>query len=559
MNNRFAGRRAGGPRPTMAPTKLLTLAALLALASAAGCSTEARGPGGKVLRLAFSEDPPQLDSTRSTDQVSIRVLGWVMEGLTRYGRTGEIVPGVAERWEIGERRAVFHLREGARWADGKPVTAHDFVFAWRTAVDPRTASEYAFILYPVKNAEAVNAGKLPVSALGVRARDARTLEVELERPTGYFLSLTAFATYLPVREDFYQARPGRYAADAQDLLANGPFILTRWVHAASLTFEKNPLYWDAARVAIDRIEVPYFTQDPSTSYNLFKDGKIDLAGLDRDLLGRAQADRYKIKSFASGSVFYAEFNHREGRPTRNHHLRKAIQLVFNPKEYVSKVIGVPGSRPATALIPSWVPGVERPFRKEYPVAPVRPDLDEARRQLELARKELGGTIPPLVWLTGDDPFTARESEYFQYLLKSRLGVTLKIDKQTFKQRLAKMTSGEFDIVSAGWGPDYPDAMTFADLFASWNENNRGRWRNERYDALIRKAQQSADAKVRMDAMAEAERILLDDVGVLLKSEAAGLYVHAPRVTGIVRHVVGPDPDFSYARIEEPEEGASARL
>jgi oligopeptide transport system substrate-binding protein len=542
----------------MTTARTLTIAALLL---ALGCSSgEASGvPAGKVLRLAFGEEPPQLDSTRATDQVSIFVLGHVMEGLTRYGKSGDIVPGMAERWEIGDRRAVFHLRADARWADGQPVTAHDFVFAWRTAVDPKTASEYAFILYPVKNAEAVNGGKLPVTALGVRARDDRTLEIELERPTGHFLALTAFATYLPVREDFYRSRHGRYAADAKDLLANGPFVLTRWIHGASLAFERNPLYWDAARVDIERIEVPYFTQDPSTRYNLFKDGKIDMTGLDRDLLGRAQADRYKIKSFASGSVFYAEFNHREGRATRNYHLRKAIQLVFDPKEYVSKVIGIPGFRPAVALIPAWVHGVEKPFRKEHPVEPVRLDLDEARRHLEVARRELGGGIPPLVWLTGDDPFTARESEYFQYLLKSRLGIDLRIDKQTFKQRLAKMTSGEFDMVSAGWGPDYPDAMTFADLFASWNENNRGRWRDERYDALIRKAQQTADQKVRMEAMAQAERILLDDVAVLLKSEAGGVYVHSPRLTGIVRHVVGPDPDYSHARVEGAEGAPRAGL
>lgn len=533
--------------------------ALGALLLPLGCSSgEApRAPAGNVLRLAMSEEPPQLDSTRATDQVSIFVLGHVMEGLTRYGKGGEIVPGVAERWELGERQAVFHLREAARWSDGKPVTAHDFVFGWRTAVDPKTASEYAFILYPVKNGEAVNAGKLPASALGVRALDDRTLEVELERPTGYFLGLTAFATYLPVREDFYRARPGRYAADAQDLLSNGPFVLTRWVHAASLTFEKNPRYWDAARVSIDRIEVPHITADPGTRYNLFKDGKIDLTGLDRDLLGRAQADRFKMKSFDSGSVFYAEFNHREGRPTANLHLRKAIQLVFDPNEYVSKVIGIPGTRPGAGLIPRWVPGVERSFRREYPLEAARPDLDEARRQLELARRELGGTIPAIVWLTGDDPNTAREAEYFQYLLRSRLGIELKIDKQTFKQRLAKMTQGDFDIVSAGWGPDYADAMTFADLFTSWNENNRGRWRNARYDALIREAQETADPRTRTDAMAEAERILLDDVGILPKSEGASIYVHSPRVTGIVRHVVGPDPDYSHARIVDA--GADAGL
>ncbi|MBI5440725.1 MAG: peptide ABC transporter substrate-binding protein [Deltaproteobacteria bacterium] len=526
-------------------------AILLLLAPGCSGGDGQRAPAARnVLRLAMAEEPPQLDSTRATDSVSIFVLGHVMEGLTRYGSRGEIVPGVAERWELGERSATFHLRAEARWADGKPVTAHDFVFAWRTAVDPKTASEYAFILYPVKNAEAVNAGKLPSSALGVRAVDDGTLAVELERPTGYFLGLTAFATYLPLREDFYRARPGRYAADAKDLLGNGPFLLSRWVHAASLTLVRNPRYWDAGRVRIERIEVPYFTQDPNTRYNLFKDGKIDMTGLDRDLLGRAQADRFRMRSFATGTLFYSEFNHRPGRPTANYHLRKAIQLVFNPNEYVSKVIGVPGTRPGVSLFPSWVPGVEKPLRAEYPVEPVRPDLDEARRQLELAKRELGGRIPPLVWLTGDDPVTAREAEYFQYLLSSRLGIALRIDKQTFKQRLAKMTHGDFDIVAAGWGPDYPDAMTFADLFASWNENNRGRWQNARYDALIREAQATVDARRRIEAMARAERILLDEVGILPKSETAVIYVVSPRLTGIVRHVVGPDPDYTGAVIRD---------
>jgi oligopeptide transport system substrate-binding protein len=526
---------------------------LPALVLSSACSSgerPGRGEDEKVLRLAMAEDPPQLDSTRATDQVSMFVLGHVMEGLTRYGKGGEAAPGVAERWELRERGATFHLREDARWADGQPVTAHDFVFAWRTAVDPKNASEYAFILYPLRNAEAVNGGKLPPTALGVRALDDRTLEVELERPTGYFLGLTAFATYLPVREDFYRARPGRYGASAKDLLSNGPFVLTRWVHGASLSFEKNPRYWNAAQVAIDRIEVPYMTTDPSTRYNLFKDGKIDMTGLDRDLLGQAMADRFKMRSFATGSVFYMEFNHREGRPTANYHLRKAIQLVFNSNEYVSKVIGIPGTRPGVTLIPHWVQGVEMPFRKEHPVEPVRPDLEAARRHLELARQDLGGTIPPIVWLTGDSPFTARESEYFQYLFRSRLGLELKIDKQTFKQRLAKMTHGEFDIVSAGWGPDYPDPMTFADLFASWNENNRGRWRNAQFDALIRQALETADPRERMEAMARAERILLADVAILPTSETASIYVHSPRLTGIVRHVVGPDPDYSQARIVE---------
>jgi oligopeptide transport system substrate-binding protein len=255
-----------------------------------------------------------------------------------------------------------------------------------------------------------------------------------------------------------------------------------------------------------------------------------------------------MKSFADGSLFYMEFNHREGRPTRNRNLRKAIQLAFDPAEYVSKVIGVPGNRPGVGLIPRWLRGVEGPFRQEYPLDPVPVDLAAARRHLEAARAELGGAIPPLVWLTGDTPFSAREAEYFQRVFAKRLGIELKIDKQIFKQRLAMMTAGQFDIVAAGWGPDYADPMTFADLWTSWNENNRGRWRSAEYDALIRRAQATADPRARMDAMAAAERIALDDLAVLPTVERSTIYAHGRRVTGIVRHVVGPDPDYTSARI-----------
>jgi oligopeptide transport system substrate-binding protein len=531
-----------------------TVAATLAVVLAFVSSLPRPAAGAeRVIRLAISQEPPQLDSTRGTDSVSAFVVGHVKEGLTRYGKNGEIVPGVARSWRVEARRATFRLREEARWADGKPVTARDFVFAWRTAVDPRTASEYAFILYPIKNAEAVNRGRLPPAALGVSARDDHTLEIELEKPCGYFLGLTAFTTYLPVREDFYASRPGRYAADASDLLSNGPFVLTRWVHGAALTLEKNPLYWDAGRIRIDRIEIPYITSDANARFNLFKDGKVDvLETIGRDELELAQAERFRMKSFADGSLYFMEFNHREGRPTASWNLRKAIQLAFQPKEYVSRVVGIPGSRPGLSLIPQWMPGRERAFRKEYPLEPARPDLAAARRHLEAAKAELGGTIPPLVWLTGDTPGAAREAEYFQRVLATRLGIELRIDKQIFKQRLAKMTAGQFDIVSAGWRPDYADPMTYADLLASWNENNRGRYRSARFDALIRRAQATADPKERMDAMAAAERIAFDDVAVLPLYERTLIYVHSRRVDGIVRHQIGPDPDYTFATVEPGE-------
>lgn len=509
-----------------------------------------RAEGERVVRLVATAEPPQLNSAKATDAESFVVLSHITEGLTRLGKKGEIVPGIAERWEIRDDGATFYLRRGALWADGKPVTAHDFMFAWRTAVDPKTASEYAFIVYPIKNGEAINQGKLPPSALGVSAPDDWTLEVQFEKPCGYFLGLTAFSTYRPIREDVYEKFGARYAADADKLVGNGPFNLTEWTHGASLTMVKNPLFWAADRIQLDRIEVPYITTDGNTVYNLFLDGKIDMIRqFGSTQLPRAMADRLNLKLFDEGSVWYLGFNHRPGRPTSNYHLRKALQLAFDPKPFVSRVVAIPGSRPGISPIASWVPGVSRRFRAEHPMEPIRVDVEAAQRHLEQAREELGGSLPALTLLAGDTPASGRFAEYFQNLYAERLGLKIRIDLQIFKQRLAKMTAGDYDFVFAGWSPDFADAMTYADLFASWNLNNRGRYNNPRYDALIRKAQGTSEPRTRMDAMAAAERLLIEDAGIIMLYERVKLYSVHPRVSGLVRHVVGADTDLAWASVE----------
>jgi oligopeptide transport system substrate-binding protein len=472
-----------------------------------------------------------------------------MEGLTRAGNDGKPAPGVAESWKLSDSGATFKIRPTARWSDGKPVTAHDFVYAWRTVVDPKNASEYGFILGPIKNAEKILAKKLPAESLGVKATDDRTLEVEFEKPCGYFLALTSFATYFPVREDFHRSLGERYGAEAQNLLYNGPFMLTQWVHGASLRLQKNPQYWNASTIALDAIDIPYITPDDSSRFNLFKDGKIDLVHLSKNTLQTAMRERFRMRKFVDGTVFYLEFNFREGRILRNKNLRKAIQAVFDPEEYTDKVVSIPGTLAGTTLIPSWIAGKKGLFRQDYPFVRPKPDLRAAKAYLQAALKELQlQSPPPIVWLTGDSPGSSKEAEYFQNLLKSTLGIELKIDKQIFKQRLAKMSSGDFDIVSAGWGPDYNDPMTFADLKTSWNENNRGRWSHPRYDALIRQAQATTRPEVRMDAMAEAERLLLDELPILPLYERSVVYTQSPRLSHVVRRSVGFDPDYTEARL-----------
>ena len=312
-----------------------------------------------TVTLALSQEPPQLDSTRGTDQVSFRILGHVMEGLLRYDANNRLVGGVAERWEVRDLSATFWLRPDARWSNGDAVTAHDFVFSWRKVLEPANASEYAFILYGIKNAEAVNRGQLPLEELGVRAEGDRVLHVDFARPVPYFDKLTAFATYNPINEAFYESTNGRYGADATDLLYNGPFTIASWVHGASLRLEKNTAYWAADRIRLNVIDHAYITTDTNATLNLFKDGKVALAGLNAENLDDAMQQRWKIKRFADGSVYYIGLNHRPDRLTSNDHLRKALQAVNDPAELVYKIIKLPGNLPAESLFPVWLEGRAR--------------------------------------------------------------------------------------------------------------------------------------------------------------------------------------------------------
>jgi oligopeptide transport system substrate-binding protein len=215
---------------------------------------------------------------------------------------------------------------------------------------------------------------------------------------------------------------------------------------------------------------------------------------------------------------------------------------------VNRVLATPGNLRGESLFPVWINGVEDKFRREYPAPRAAYDIALARQYLNKAKEELGGTIPPLVLLASDSPTAAKQAEYMQGTLSSKLGIDLKIDIQTFKQRLAKMTAGEFDIVAAGWGPDFDDIMTFGDLFASWNLNNRGRFSNPEYDRLVRVAMNNTDPKIRMDAMGEMQQILHDEAVILPQYEQGVIYLLHPKVKGVVRRVVGADPDFTHARV-----------
>ena len=505
----------------------------------------------RSIAIAISQEPPDLNTTTSTDSISFMVLNHIMEGLLSYDKDQNLVAGVAESWELRDDGATFKLRKDSRWSDGTRVTAHDFVFAWRKVLEPATGSQYAFILYPVTNAQAINEGKLASTELGVVAVDDYTLEVSLFQPCPYFLGLTAFGILNPVKQSFYESRGERYAANIDDLLFNGPFVLSKWVHGAALKMEKNQEYWGRDKVWLNSIDVPYITEDPNARMNLYRDGRIAMvSGLNEESLLGALRERMQIKTFLDGAVYFIEFNCRDGRISANKNFRKAIQAVFNTEDLVYKVQGSPGSYPVYTLYPRWMKGVNEAFVREYPQTKPELNLEKARQYMAAAKQELGYEVfPSITLLAGDSPGSQKSSEYIQTLLKQTLGLSVKVDAQIFKQRLAKMTAGDFDLVMAGWGPDYNDLLTYGDLFASYNLNNRGRYNNPEYDRWVKVAQSSLEPVERMKAFNELQKIIKEDVVILPLYESGVVYVQHSSLKDVARRAIGGDPNFNFAYIE----------
>lgn len=534
-------------------TTLLLCCAPIGLAA---CGDEARpqDPPARIT-LYLGTEPPSLNTLISEDNTSYQIIDHITEGLLGFDQDHRLIPAVAERWEFDPRRgATFHLRRDARWSDGSPVTADDFVFAWRQVVDPRVGSGYAYIMYAVRNGEAINRGRLPVEALGVSAPDAHTLVVELERPTPYFLSLTAFSVYRPIKEYFYRQKGQRYAADAADLLYNGPFVISRWIHGADLRLEKNPQYWNRDAVAIDEIAYPYFTSDASAVLNLYRDGQLSMADLGDQGIKVALQEHYNIRIKEPGVVNFLGFNLRPGHSTRSYALRRAIQAVVDPMELAGRVIGRPGTEPGVSLFPAWM---RRRFMDgEALYEAPRLDADAIATLLARADDELPGRgIPAISLLIQDDASSARLAEYLQRVFAEKLSIQLRIDRQAFKQLLAKTDAADYDIVQGSWAPDFDDPLAYANALITRYADGSRVFQDADVDRVLEVAATSDDAMARKAAFRELHRLVVERIPfvpiIVTGGSQFALYVQDPRLTGVRRSNIAGDPNFNFARLAAP--------
>ncbi|MFD2702214.1 peptide ABC transporter substrate-binding protein [Paenibacillus shunpengii] len=510
-------------------------------------SGEGNAPAEQVLNINLSAEPPTFDPAQAQDSQTNTVLKLMYEGLVRMGEDGNPVPGVAESWEVSEdgKEYVFTLREDAKWSNGDPVTANDFVFAWKRVLDPAStpAPPYAYQLYYIENAEQFNTGEITdFSQVGVEAVDEKTLKVKLVNPTPYFLGLTSFYTYYPVHSSV--DGNDKWATNKDSMVVNGPFTLTEWTTGQKIQVTKNEQYWDKANINLARVDMS-LTNSGATELSSYRNGEIDYAGapngeIPTDQIKGVQSelpDEFNVKGIAS--TYYYMFNV-TAEPFQNAKIRKAFAMSINRQAIVDNVT-LGGQLPAFGFVPPGIKGASEEFRTEVEDAYFEENAEEAKRLLEEGMKEEGYTTLPKVTLIYNS------SEAHQKLAvavadmwKNALGVEVATQNQEWGVFLETRKNLNYQVARAGWSADYNDPMTFMDMWTTGNGNNDSGYANPEYDALIKQAAVEQDAAKRNDLFAQAEKMLVEEDMVI-----APLYYYT-NVSLTKPYLKGVSLDFSGA-------------
>lgn len=513
--------------------------------------SESDRSGKKVLNLSLENDIQDLNQVTTTDGISFDILNNVMEGLYRLDADNNPQPAMAESVDISddELTYTFHLRDGIKWSNGEEVTAHDFVFSWLRALHPDTAGSYSFIISDyIKGAEAYANGEATEEEVGIKALNDKTLIVELNDPTPFFLGLTAFATYFPLNEDFINEVGDQFALDHESILYNGPFVLTEYDQAVGVKMEKNEHYWDIENVEVDEISMRVI-KEKSTELNLYESGELDRITLSSNDVDEFR-DSEEYGTVTEFTSWYLQFNLGK-EPFDNFNIRKAFQLAYDPKLLATNVLNN-GSEPAYSLLPPGMHGVDgQPFR-DIAGEVIEPDFEKAKEYLEKGLEEIGGELPPIELLTADDTVAKDTATFVQSQLKENLGVDVSIVTKPYSGRLDSMREDDYQFVISKWGADYNDAMTYLALWVGEPAIPfRGNYHNPEYMNLVYKAQEEKDEHKRIEMLMEAERILLEEDAVLgpLYYEGSA-YLQKSYIKNLVLHPYGARLDLKYVTFDE---------
>ena len=510
---------------------------------AAAETKAAEAAKGNALNVHIDVEVASMDPQIATDGTSFEVIADTTDGLYELDADGNPVPALAESVDKSADglTLTYHLRD-AKWSNGTPVTAKDFVFAWRRAVNPVTASEYAFIvgIAGIKNADAVSSGEKPLEELGVTAVDDKTLKVELDVPVPFFESLMAFPTFYPVNEEFFTKCGDQYASTPDTLLSNGPFKITAYEPAATtITLEKNPDYWDAGKVKLDGINYQVI-KDSQQAMLAYQNGDLDLVTLSGEQVEQFQADP-EFKNIMAGYLWYMSPNTKVAG-LENLNLRKALSLCFD-KEAVCKNILKDGSIPAYFAVPTLLAtGPDgKDYREDAGSNYFKTDKAEALKYWEEAKEELGVESLTYTMIVEDTESAINVAQFLQSEIQTTLpGITINLEQMPKKNRVERMQEGTFELGLTRWGPDYADPMTYLDMWITDSPNNYGFWSNAEYDSIIQSAKKgdlALDPAARWKALIGAEKIVCDNAVIFPVYQKGNAVMQKAGVEGVEFHSI----------------------
>lgn len=509
----------------------------------------------KTISLNAGMEPTGLNTLTSTYSIEFALFKHMYENLVTLDDDDNTVPGAAESWDYDEDTLTytFHLRKDGVWTNGDPVTAKDFEFAWSQALNPDVASDYAYFLYFIKNAEKYFNGEVTWDEVGVKVVDDYTLEVTMEQPTPYALFLFSFGTLAPINQRFYEAvGADLYSTEAQYFCTNGPFALTEWSHNDKIVMQKNDAWHGAADVEVEEIDWKIIT-DANAALSSFLAGDLDMVGLGTgELIKQATAAGATIQSYTDGTSFYIYFNNKD-QYLSNVNLRRALFNAIDEQKEIDTV-WQNDNEPMTSFT---APGVSATDGTSFAgkvgelYAPSR-DQEKAKEYLATALSELGCTVDDLsAHLSidcGDSPTSIAEASFYQEQWRQVLGIEVAVNSMITKQGSQNRKTGNYVMSVTGWGPDYNDPNTFLDLWVTDGGNNQTGFSNERYDELIDLASKETDLEKRESYFIECEQIIADQLPIGPAFWRAPSYACSDKIKGGMHRSTFQDINAVYVKL-----------
>ena len=495
--------------------------------SAAEEGETATGGSGGTLNMRNTMEPTSLNTLLATYAYDFTPINAMIECLYRDDENDVPQPAGAETVDISDDKLVytFHLREDATWSNGDPVVATDYEFAWQQALNPEVASDYAYMLYFIHNAEPYFNGEVEWSEVGVKVIDDYTLEVTLDNPLPYATDLFAFPTLAPINQKFYEeVGADKYATDAEYFCCNGMYELTEWSHNSEIVFEKREEYWNADAVGPDTIVYKIIT-DSQAGLNSYLSREIDYTDLDSgEVVQQAEAAGFEVGVKPARSSYYLIVN-TEDEFMSNQNLRLALAYSIDKQALVDTVYQN-DNQPMTSFTPPAIMGAagadgpsfqEALLEERGEMYPGSGDLEKAQEYLQAALEELGCTVDELNLSIdcADDSLRRNCATFLQEQWRQNLGIeNITVNSMQTKQVSANRQSGDYCMSLGGWSPDYNDAINFLDLWVTDGGNNDSFWSNEEYDNLIAQATAEADEEVRQQYLFDAEEILAAEMPII---------------------------------------------